>query len=135
MRRLIAMTVVTCLLVLASPSPVVSQQVLLRDVPQFDIHKEVRISGTVQEVKDYDCPISRTRGTHLALQTSQGTVEVHVAAARFLQEYGIRFNTGDKMEVIGTMGTYEGKPAFLPRIIMVGSSSYFVRDKDGKPLW
>jgi len=134
MKSVMVMVIAVFALVLANPSPVRSQD-LRKEIPQFDIHKEVRISGTVQEVKDYDCPISGTRGTHLALQTSQGTVEVHVAAARFLQEYGIRFNAGDKMEVIGNMGTYEGKPAFLPRIIMVGNSTYYLRDKDGKPLW
>ena len=127
--------VVAILLTIAAPS-VLSQQPkgVPGEIPKFDINKEVQIRGTIQEVRDYTCPISGTVGTHLALKTPDGPIEVHVAAARFLQEYGIHFTDGDEVAMIGTRGTYQGRPAFLPRLIMAGNNTYFVRGANGKPL-
>ena len=104
-------------------------------VPQFNIQKEVRLAGEIREVKNYSCPITGTMGAHLELQTSEGPIEVHVAAARFLQAYGIDFRAGQTVEMIGIKGTFEGRPAFLPRIIMVGNDTYYLRDNTGNPLW
>jgi hypothetical protein len=51
-------------------------------VPQFNIQQEVRLTGEIREIKNYSCPITGTVGTHLELQTSEGPIEAHVAAAR-----------------------------------------------------
>jgi hypothetical protein len=104
-------------------------------VPQFNIRQEVRLAGEIREVKNYSCPITGTVGTHLELQTTEGPIEAHVAAARFLQQYGIEFHAGQTVEMIGVKGTFEGRSAFLPRIIMVGNDSYYLRDNTGKPVW
>ena len=85
--------------------------------------------------ENYSCPVTGTVGTHLALKTSDGPIEVHVAAAKFLQDYGIHFTANDEIVMFGIKGSYQGSPAFLPRIIMVGNNTYFVRGADGKPLW
>ena len=137
MRLILTVAVIfAILLVIAAPS-VLSQQPkgMPGEIPRFDVKKEVQIKGTIQEVKNYSCPVTGTVGTHLALKTSDGLIEVHVAAAKFLQEYGIHFTANDEVVMIGTKGSYQGSPAFLPRIIMVGNNSYFVRGADGKPLW
>ena len=104
-------------------------------IPQFDAKREVRLSGRIQEVKVYSCPVTGTVGTHLELQTSEGPIEVHVAGARFLQQYGIRFDVGQTVEMIGVKGTFDGRSAFLPRIIMISNDTYYLRDKTGQPLW
>ncbi|MBV8205641.1 MAG: hypothetical protein JO041_02525 [Acidobacteria bacterium] len=106
-----------------------------QSVPQFSIQKEIRMSGKIHEVKDYSCPVTGTVGTHLELETHEGPIEVHVAAARWLRQYGINFESGQQVEMIGVKGTYEGRAAFLPRIIMVGNDTYYLRDQAGKPLW
>src|SRR6516165_4330385 len=90
------------------------------DVPQFNAKQEVKLTGQIYEVKDFDCPVTGTVGTHLELKTSSGPIEVHVAAARFLQQYGIHFEPGQTVEMTGVKGTYQGRAAFLPRIILVG---------------
>lgn len=105
------------------------------EVPKFDPDHEVTIHGTVQQVEDYQCPISKTIGTHVTLKTSSGPIEAHVAGAKFLQQYGIKFNVGDSVEMTGTKGTYMDKPAFLPRMIVVGQDRYYLRDAKGNPLW
>ena len=125
------------MLLTVGASSVLSQQPkgVPGEIPKFDVKKEVQIRGTIQEVKNYSCPVTGTVGTHLALRTSDGLIEVHVAAAKFLQDYGIHFTANDEVVMIGTKGSYQGSPAFLPRIIMIGNNSYFVRGTDGKPLW
>jgi hypothetical protein len=134
------MKIVTCVALIAAmvllvPNVLSQNSERVPGVPQFNIQQEVRLTGEIREVKNYSCPITGTMGTHLELQTSNGPIEVHVAAARFLQQYGIDFRAGQTVEMIGVKGTFEGRAAFLPRIIMVGNDSYYLRDNIGKPLW
>jgi len=134
------MKIVTCIalitaMVLLVPNVLSQSSERVPGVPQFNIQQEVRLTGEIREVKNYSCPITGTMGTHLELQTTEGPIEAHVAAARFLQQYGIEFHAGQAVEMIGVKGMYEGRVAFLPRIIMVANDSYYLRDNTGKPLW
>ena len=134
------MKVVTCIALIAAmvllvPNVLSQNSERVPGVPQFNIQQEVRLTGEIREVKNYFCPITGTVGTHLELQTTEGPIEAHVAAARFLQQYGIDFHAGQTVEMIGVKGRYEGRAAFLPRIIMVGNDSYYLRDNTGNPLW
>jgi len=134
------MKIVTCValtgaIVLLVPIVLSQNSERVPGVPQFNIQQEVRLTGEIREIKNYSCPITGTVGTHLELQTTEGSIEAHVAAARFLQQYGIEFHAGQTVEMIAVKGMYEGRAAFLPRIIMVGNDSYYLRDNTGKPLW
>jgi hypothetical protein len=134
------MKMVTCIALIAAvvllvPNVVSQNSERVPGVPQFNIQQEVRLTGEIREIKNYSCPITGTVGTHLELQTTEGSIEAHVAAARFLQQYGIEFHAGQTVEMIAVKGMYEGRAAFLPRIIMVGNDSYYLRDNTGKPLW
>lgn len=121
-------TAVLCVYVVAQPQN-------SADVPTFDPNHQVTIHGTIQQINDYDCPVRKTVGTHLQVKTGDGIIEVHVAAAKFLQQFGIKFNVGDSVEMTGSKGTYQGRPAFLPRIIVVGNDKYYLRDEKGRPVW
>ena len=135
------MKIVTCIALIAAGMVLLVPNVLSQNservagVPQFNIQQEVRLTGEIREINNYSCPITGTVGTHLKLQTTGGPIEAHVAAARFLQQYGIEFHAGQTVEMIGVKAMYEGRAAFLPRIIMVGNDSYYLRDNTGKPLW
>jgi hypothetical protein len=95
----------------------------------------VKIQGEVLEIKNYDCPISGTMGGHLTLQTTQGPVEVHLAPAAFLAEYGISFAKGDRVEILGNKVTFHDQPALLARKVFRAQSEYTLRDAKGNPLW
>ncbi|HXY10060.1 MAG TPA: hypothetical protein VEI52_19620 [Terriglobales bacterium] len=134
------MKIVTCIALIAAmvllvPNVLSQNSERVPGVPQFNIQQEVRLTGEIREIKNYSCPITGTVGTHLELQTTEGPIEAHVAAARFLQQYGIEFHAGQTVDMIGVKRMYEGRAAFLPRIIMVGNGSYYMRDNTGKPLW
>ena len=105
------------------------------EIPKFDSRNEVRIRGEVLQVLDYKCPISGSLGSHLILKDGDQPIEIHVAPVRFLKEFGIEFKPGDVIVALGTRGTFDGKPAFLPRVIMIGNNSYSIRDPKGNPLW
>jgi len=104
-------------------------------VPKFDAANQTTIKGVIDQVSDYECPISGTMGSHLSVKNADETVEVHLAAAKFLKEYGIVFAKGDPVQVTGTKATFDGKPALLARQVIVGNRTYSFRDDKGIPLW
>ena len=105
-------------------------------VPQYDKSNEVRVSGTVQDVRDYQCPISGTLGSHLTLKTnSGGLVEVHLAATKYTKSYEMIFAKGDAVEVLGSRVMWDGVDTVLAREITRKQETFMFRDKEGKPLW
>ncbi len=102
----------------------------------YDPATETKISGTIDEVKEFQCPVSGTMGYHIALRTGDGVVMVHVASSKFMKEYEIVFDKGQHIDVIGSkMKLENGDDAVLAREIVRGQSTFAFRDKQGKPLW
>src|SRR5262245_2092260 len=87
------------------------------DIPQYDPSLQVMLVGTVKAVKEYQCPISGTIGTHLSVSAGDGTglVEVHVAPASFLKEYGILIKPEDEVTIVGMKTVFAGKTAMLAK--------------------
>ncbi len=103
---------------------------------KYDLATETKFSGTIEEVKEFPCPVSGAVGYHLALKTGDGVVMVHVAASKFMKEYDIAFQTGQHVDVVGSRVRLEnGEEAVLAREIVRGQSTYAFRDKQGNPLW
>lgn len=105
------------------------------DVPKYDPSHQQTFTGIVGQVKDYHCPVSGTVGTHLALKEITETLEVHMAPAAFLKEYGIVINPGEKIQVTGVKVNFDGKPAVLARSVSVRNETFTFRDEKGRPLW
>jgi len=104
--------------------------------PKYDLANEVTIKGVVQEVKDFQCPVSGGMGAHLLVKTDKGTVTVHLALSKFLSEYGFAFAKGDEIEIIGVKAKVgDDENAILARKIDRGNQSFTFRDKNGQPLW
>lgn len=104
--------------------------------PKYDSANEVTIKGVVQEVKDFQCPVSGGMGAHLVVKTDKGTVTVHLALRKFLSEYGLSFAKGDEIEVTGIKAKVgDDENAILARKIERGNQTFTFRDKNGKPLW
>lgn len=104
-----------------------------REAPlTYNPANETKISGTVQEVQEFYCPVTKDGGTHLVLDSDQGKMLIHVATTRFLRREKIAFATGDKVEVTGSPIASD---ALIAREITRGSDVYIVRDSDGKPAW
>ncbi len=101
----------------------------------YDTTHQVTIEGKIQEVRDYNCPVTGTVGSHITVKNAEGTTEVHLAPAKFLKEYEIVLKAGDEVKVVGSKITYEGKPSILAKTVTVGRETYAFRDDKGKPIW
>lgn len=105
-------------------------------VPKYDKSTEAVFKGTVQEIKDRDCPVSGGLGSHLILKLTDGsTIEVHLALTKFVNEYDLVFQKGDVLEVTGVKVKFEGVDTIFARKIKRGQDEFVFRDNDGKPLW
>jgi hypothetical protein len=103
---------------------------------KYDIANEMTIKGVVQEVKDFQCPVSGGMGAHLVVKTDKGLVNVHLALSKFLSDYGFSFAKGDEVVIIGVKAKVgDDENAILARKIERGNQTLTFRDKDGKPLW
>jgi hypothetical protein len=104
--------------------------------PKYDTAKEVTLKGVVQEVKDFQCPVSGGLGAHLVVKTEKAPVTVHLALSKFLSEYGFGFAKGDEVEITGAKARVgDDENAILARKIERGNQTFNFRDKNGKPLW
>lgn len=105
-------------------------------VPKYDPAAEAPFKGTVEEVRDRQCPVSGGMGSHLILRLSDGnTIEVHLAATKFVKTYDLLFKKGDVVDVVGTKVQFEGVEAIFAREVRRGDATFTFRDKDGVPLW
>ena len=105
-------------------------------VPKYDTAAEAAFKGTVEEVKDRQCPMSGGLGSHLILRLSPNkTVEVHLATTKFVKNYDLVFNKGDVVTVIGTKLPFEGVDTIFAREVTRGTETFTFRAKDGTPIW
>ena len=104
--------------------------------PKYDKSVEALFKGTVDEVKDRECPVSGGMGSHLILKLAEGgPIEVHLALTKFVNRYELVFHKGDILEVTGVKLKFEGVDTIIARKIKRGQDEYLLRDNDGKPLW
>ncbi len=133
MRRFRCMFIVTSVVSLLALAAAASSQ---KPRVKYDPAAETTISGTIEEVKEYECPASGTLGYHLVIKSHDQLVTVHVAASKFLRDYEISFAKGEQVEVVGAkMKLDNGEEGILAREVKRGQNTYAFRDKDGKPLW
>jgi hypothetical protein len=105
-------------------------------VPKYDPAAEATFKGTVEEVRDRQCPMSGGMGSHLILRLSPDkTIEVHLASTKFVRTYDLVFNKGDAVTVVGTKVQFEGVETIFAREVTRGSETFVFRDKEGKPIW
>ena len=107
-----------------------------RAVPKYDPAAEKGFKGTVQEVRDRECPMSKGLGSHLTLKLDDGSViEVHLAPSKFVKAYDLTFNKGDQLEVTGTKVNFEDVDTIFAREVKRGNDVFVFRDKEGHPVW
>ena len=105
-------------------------------VPKYDKSTEAVFKGTVEEVKDRQCPVSGGMGSHLVLKLADGSlIEVHLSLTKFVNQYDLTFHKGDLLEVTGVKVKFEGVDTIFARKIKHGEDEFLFRDNDGKPLW
>lgn len=93
---------------------------------------EVTVRGVVQEIQEFDCPVSEGElGSHLLLKTADGVIQVHLAPVRIMTGQKLSFAPGDQIEVIGAKVKVAGKNGLIAREITRGNESLVFRDRNG----
>ena len=129
--------VIACILCLLAAVIVVAQEKKSSEsAPKYDPSAEAVFKGTVDEVRDRQCPVSRGMGAHIILTTADGkTIEVHLATSKFVKSYDVAFNKGDQLEVTGVKLKFEDVDTIFAREIKRGNDTFVFRDKEGRPIW
>src|SRR5262249_14551880 len=115
------------LLILSSAqerSPLVSPRLTV-----YDTTREVVLQGTVLSYIE-DSPLPPI-GAHVTIQTSSGTVDVHLGPASYLRSNHFSLSASDSVRFVGvSIPTNQGS-VFLARIAQKGNQSIAVRSPRG----
>ena len=127
---------ITLLFALSSVFVLAQQKNSTEAVPKYDPSAEAVFKGTVDEVRDRECPVSRGMGAHIILKIAEGkTIEVHLATTKFVKSYELAFNKGDAVEITGVKVKFENVDTIFAREIKRGNDTLVFRDKEGRPIW
>jgi hypothetical protein len=109
-------------------------QKTLNTGPKYDIANEVKIKGTIEDIREIP---GEFQGTHLVVKTDTGTVLVRLAPAGFLKEMDCSFNKGDAVVVTGAKApdSTSTEEVIMAREIVVGTNDTTLRDDKGVPVW
>lgn len=100
--------------------------------PKYDFATEVKLKGTVEEVKLVP---GANEGVHVMLKTGTESILVHIAPPEFLKEFEFPVNKGDQFQVVGSKLLIDGQNEVLAKEITKGENSVTLRDNKGVPVW
>ena len=128
-----AVVVISVLLLIAGVG--FHRPVTVQGAALYNAANETAVKGVVEEVQEFDCPVSEGElGSHLLLKTTDGVLQVHLAPVRIMAGQGLKFAPGDQIEVVGAKVRLLGKNGLIAREITRGNESYIFRDHEGKLL-
>lgn len=120
---------------LAVAPPAIFAQKNKVEMPKYKVADEAKYKGTVEEIKDRECPISGTMGSHLLVKIDGKIYEAHLAPTKFVKNYEVVFQKGDDVEITGVKTVFQDVDALLVREIKRGNDDFVFRDPEGKPIW
>jgi hypothetical protein len=98
----------------------------------YDLQKERTVVGTVVS---FDLATKTPPfGAHVVLQTTSGTLDVHLGNATFLQANHFSIKSGDTLRIIGENVPFGRGSQFVARIVQNGTQALPVRSISGMPL-
>jgi hypothetical protein len=123
------------LLMAASSGGQQTQQKLQSSTPDmraYGMARETVLDGTVsQYIASSTVP---PLGAHVILQTSSGSVDVHVGSDKFLETNKLTLSRGDAVRVVGEEVAYADGSIFVARTIQKGAQTLAIRSVRGFPL-
>jgi hypothetical protein len=121
-----------CAIALLSLASAARAQSVATPVVGYDVHHEVRISGTVESSATQPTR-SGPQVTRLLLATSSETMELNLGA--FTRgRYALPLAAGQTMEVTGVETIVNGTHVLLARIVKAGGQTYVIRNERGIPV-
>jgi hypothetical protein len=99
---------------------------------KYDPSKEVKIKGTVSEVKE---GATANEPTVLVVKSADKTVLVQLAPAAFLKEIECWVKAGDEVQVTGAKVPEAAEDTVMAREVTFGNNTMVLRDQKGTPIW
>jgi len=93
------------------------------------------VSGDVLRVEAITPMKGMSYGVHLLVKADRETLSVHLGPAWYVENQDIKIEPKDKIEVVGSRITFEGKPAIIASEVRKGNEVLKLRDKNGFPFW
>lgn len=107
-----------------------------KKVPKYNPAAEAVYKGTVDDLRDRQCPVSGGMGAHIIMKLDGGdVVEVHLATTTFTKLVEMNLKKGDSIEVTGWKTEFEGVQTIFARLVKHDDETYTFRAKDGTPAW
>lgn len=103
-------------------------------MPKYDVTKEVKIKGTIEDVKEMTMAKGEA-GVHLMVKTATESIEVRLCPSGYLKDFEVAFSKGQEVEVTGSKIKIDDKDVILAREVVQGNSTVTLRDKHGAPVW
>ncbi len=129
----LAQLLLTLSMVVAVPAAV-AQKAAEASMPKYDVSKEVKIKGTIDDVKEM--PMGKGEvGIHLMVKTDKETIEVRLCPSGYLKDFEVAFSKGQQIEVTGSRIKVDDKEVILAREVVQGNNTVTLRDKQGGPVW
>jgi DNA/RNA endonuclease YhcR with UshA esterase domain len=102
--------------------------------PKYDVNTEIKVKGTVEEVK-LPPKGNEKEIAHLLLKTGTDTVDVYLCPKSFLDDMGVSFSKGEEIAVTGSKVKLGETDLILAREVVKGTDTLVLRDAKGNPVW
>ena len=102
--------------------------------PEYDPHTEMKMKGTVEEVK-LPPKGSEKDAVHLLAKNGTETVDVYLGPKSFLDDMGMSFKKGDQIALTGSKVKQDAADLILAREVVKGTDTLVLRDDKGNPVW
>ncbi len=93
------------------------------------------ISGSVENINLFAPFKGMARGVHLLVKTNGELVAVHLGPFWFITKQSVQVAVGDKVEIIGSLVSFDGQPVVIARKVRKDSGTLKLRNQSGVPLW
>jgi hypothetical protein len=103
--------------------------------PMYNPKTVETITGEVVAVETATTAMGGSYGIHMVVKTEKGTIPVHLGPAWYIENQGMKLAAGDRVEVTGSLVTFEGKPAIIAGEVKKGGRTLTLRDASGFPVW
>jgi TusA-related sulfurtransferase len=116
--------------------PVLASNGIKKNAPKYNPAAEAVYKGTVEDLRERECPVSGGMGSHIIMKMEDGnTIEVHLATTEFTKMEEFNLRKGDGIEVTGWKTEFEGVQTIFARAVRHGNDTFVFRTKDGTPAW
>ena len=114
--------------------PLVAQKAQETNRPKYDLNTEIKMKGTVEEVK-LPSKGSEKEIAYLLVKTGTDTIDVYLCPKSFLDDMGVSFNKGDEIALTGSRIKQGEADLILAREVVKGADTLVLRDAKGNPVW